>query len=116
MLKDIFFFARHDARKGTALHNGVGSLMVFQVTAELPRMPIEPAVEYSYCPWLFVQHCCIFVLFFIAAAGLATKCSVKEILWSRNGDLAEDCRTRKVFVDQIRGRSRWKDREVNNDK
>ena len=36
-----FFFCATRRKKGTALHDGVGSSMVFQLTAELPRMPID---------------------------------------------------------------------------
>ena len=40
-LTDIVFVRRH-AKKGTALHDGVGSLMFFfQVTADLQRMPLD---------------------------------------------------------------------------
>ena len=91
---------RQDAKKGTALHDGIGSSMFFfQVTAEIQKcqLTLQPASEYADGAVLRTQRCCIFVFFFCISAdcpsrffffanfvaGLATQCPVKEKLWSR---------------------------------
>ena len=44
-------------KKGTALHDGAGSSMVFQVTAELQTMPFDNSAS-TECPSLFFCQMC----------------------------------------------------------
>ena len=90
-------------KKGTALHDGVGSLMgFFQVTAGLQRMQNDKSASISirrWCVFFFntvVFSCCLafrpnaFFFFAKFVAGLATKCAVKENFWSREGRVQLD--------------------------
>ena len=109
ILTDIFF-ARQDAKKGTALHDGVGSLMFFFFSSDSrgsqdTKWTIQPAVEHADGAFLFIQHCCLFELFFLHI-GRKFLSSVCEIC-GRVGQLG----TRNIFGhEKVRsiGQKRWR--------
>ena len=92
-------FVRQDAKKGTALHDGVGSSMVFpsnsrasedanrqfsqHLNTQIVRFCLFNTFVFSFFVFAGRPNAPLFFVNFVA--GLATKCSVKGNFLSRKG-------------------------------